>query len=201
MSSPVSSDVQKQYALKALNVMACIFVTTYQETIKNNGSYDIEKHNQLYLDKFKAFGYAGSRMDDLLPFYEMFSNTVNNSVSMRTFLENKIEKVTNSQLGFADFVDDKTIQTTPMSKLDEYMATNECKGNYLDIPLKANGKTVTITESKPWYKNMKVWYIVIGVTVSLILISITIWMVTRNTTSNAPSYVGGKCKKVKKFKV
>jgi hypothetical protein len=196
MSSPASSDIQRTYAVKALNVMACIFVTTYQETMQKYGSYNVDQHNQLYLSKFKVLGYAGSRMDDLLPFYEMFSNTINTGVSMRKFIENKIEKVTNSQLGFADFVDDNTIQVVPISKLDEYIS-NECKGDYLDIPLKADENTVTSTENKPWYKNMKIWYIVIGVTVSVVIISGIIWMLTHNTT---PSYVGGRYKKVKQLK-
>lgn len=190
------TDARKDYALKGLNVIACMFVSSYYDTLKQYGSYDIQKHNQLFLNKFKDFGYAGSRMDDFLPFYEMYSNTIEVGVPMRKLLTKKSEHVANSQKGFADFVDDNIMQMVPVVKLDEYISLN-CNSNYLDIVMTPDSKLTFQNESvtidiqlpvedkkKPWYTNPYLW---IGVsTFVVVVLCLLLFMVfkNQNTLSN-----------------
>jgi hypothetical protein len=185
------SEERKNYAIKGLKVMACMFVSTYHDTIKTNGTYDMEKHNTLYLKQFKDFGYAGSRMDDFLSFYEIYANTIEVGIPIRKLVEKKTERVANSQLGFADFVDDKIMQLVSMNKLDEFIGKN-CNGNFMDIVMTSNakqsGQQVSATVSKkPWFKNVYIWVAVISVVV-LIVVSVLlfIFVFKKPKISNAP---------------
>ena len=181
------SQARETYAIKGLNVMACMFVSTYHDIMNKYGAYDIEKHDQAYLAKFKEFGYAGSRMDDFLPFYEMYANTIDIGIPMRKLLAAKAEHVANSQLGFADFVDDKIMQQVPVAKLDEYLANNKCNDDSLDKVMPKEGATGA---KRPWYKNMYVW---IGVAVVFALIVCIILFVVfrrRNTSNVSTSNIG-----------
>ena len=182
------SEARKNYAIKGLNVMACMFVSTYHDTIKTYGKYDMQKHNQLFLKTFKDFGYSGSRMDDLLPFFEMYSNTIDVGIPMRKLLTQKSEHVANSQMGFVDFVDDNIMQDVPLSKLDEYLAKN-CTGDKLDVVMKPKGHILTQTPAeqspskKPWYKNVYIW-IAIVLPIVLLLIGMLLWFVFKKRQSN-----------------
>jgi hypothetical protein len=191
------SEARRDYAIKGLHVMACMFTSTYHETMQTNREYDIEAHNQLFLGKFKDFGYAGSRMDDLLPFYEMYSNTIQSGVPMRKLLAAKTEHVANSQVGFKDFVDDQIMQRVPISKLDNYITTN-CNDRNLDSIMKPTSvqttvanKAESVKHQKPWYKKIYVWIaIVSGILVFTLCIFIIIVVVRKmkmkmsNSTNN-----------------
>jgi len=161
------SDARKEYAIKGLHVMACMFTSTYHETMRTNREYDIEAHNKLFLGKFKEFGYAGSRMDDLLPFYEMYSNTIQSGVPMRKLLAAKTEHVANSQVGFKDFVDDQIMQRVPISKLENYITIN-CNDRNLDTIMTSMSVQTTFANKvesgkhqKPWYKKTYVWIAIV----------------------------------------
>jgi hypothetical protein len=186
------SEERKNYAIKGLNVMACMFVSSYHDTIKTYGTYDTDKHNQLYLKQFKDFGYAGSRMDDFLSFYEMYANTIEVGIPIRKLIEKKTERVANSQLGFSDFVNDKIMQLVPMAKLDEFIVKN-CNGNFRDIVMTPNAKqsgpgtTAVRSSKKPWFKNVYVWVAVISVVVLIVVgILLFIFVFKKPKISNAP---------------
>jgi hypothetical protein len=182
------SDERKSYALKGLTIMGCMFVSSFNETLKTYGTYDIEKHDQIYLKKFKDFGYAGSRMDDFLPFYEMWSNTIQAGIPMRKLLEQKAEHVEKSQLGFQDFVDDKIMQAVPVAKLDDYIANN-CNGDLLDKvlvdPTKSNP-----ANKVPWYKNIYIWIAV--VTCIFLAVGVVMFFIIKKQIISTNAVSGGK---------
>jgi hypothetical protein len=196
------SDPKNNYALKAINLMGCLFVKTFQDSKTIDGKYDDKIHLKMYLAKFSEIGFAGSKMDDLMSFYEILSFTVDKGKTVQQYIS---KKLTSSPNGFGSFVDDDLLKKVPLVQLDK-LISQICQEKSLSILLSTKGLTpapapvpVTTTviqvKTQAWYTRYDLIFLgLIAILVVLLIIYVFYLLRPSSSTTYAPQYGGRRSK-------
>jgi hypothetical protein len=191
------SQVKRDYAIKALNLMGCLFVKTFNESKALKSGYDEKEHLKLYLKTFAEIGFAGSKMDDLMPFYEVLSFTVNKDKTLQQYISKKLSSYKD---GLENFVDDSLLTKVPINQLEKHIS-ELCQSNSLSSLLSTK-ITIVVTPTQiaiskveilPWYQRYDIIFILL-ITILCALLGIYVIYLFRASTATYTSQFGGKIK-------